>query len=214
MSSYEEDIENKVSYEIIYRILNHIETKNRALKTRILYASNLNSRSLEKYLRFLLKNSLVSEVCVNEKRYYVLTHKGRGFLYKLRKIREDIDNHPSKRLADIIRDEYREMQSAVSMRESSKKRLHIVIVDSNSGVREAVSELILGYVNARIDGEEVLGLVPSRLYDKILEVLENLKINLHVIRLHTYNELEDLRELASRIVNMLRGLETQYVIVV
>lgn len=60
MSAYNEDRESLVSYEIIYRILNHMESKGRSLKTRILYASNLNSKSLEKYLDFLLKKNLIS----------------------------------------------------------------------------------------------------------------------------------------------------------
>ncbi len=104
MSSYDEE-EDRVSYGIIYRILNHIEGKGKSLKTRILYASNLNTRSLEKYLRFLLENNLISEVCVSGRRYYVLTPKGREFLYKLRRIKRDLDGHFAKGLIDLVRRE-------------------------------------------------------------------------------------------------------------
>jgi predicted transcriptional regulator len=210
MSSYDEE-EDRVSYGIIYRILNHIEGKGKSLKTRILYASNLNTRSLEKYLRFLLENNLISEVCVSGRRYYVLTPKGREFLYKLRRIRRDLDGRFAKGLIDLVR---RELGGqATNTRETSKKKLHVVLIDNSSTAREAALELVLSYASARMDGEEVLGVIPSRLHDKILEIF-NLLRDIDSVRLYTYNEHEDIKNLAVKIVNMLRSLETQYVIVV
>ncbi|MEM0243728.1 MAG: winged helix-turn-helix domain-containing protein [Zestosphaera sp.] len=213
MSAYNEDGESLVSYEIIYRILNHMESKGRSLKTRILYASNLNSKSLEKYLDFLLKKNLISEVCINGKKFYVLTARGREFLYKLRKIREDINNHRSKRLSDLVKNMYLEKRVTVNTYELNNKRLHVVIVDSDSTAKETLSELILSYVNARIDGDEVLGVIPSRLYDRVIEILNDLG-RVASLRLYTYNEREDLGDLTLRIVSLLRSLDTQYRIII
>ncbi|MEM0473868.1 MAG: winged helix-turn-helix domain-containing protein [Zestosphaera sp.] len=213
MSAYNEDRESLVSYEIIYRILNHMESKGRSLKTRILYASNLNSKSLEKYLDFLLEKNLISEVCISGKKFYVLTARGREFLYKLRKIREDISNHRSKRLSDLVKNMYLEKRVTVNTYELNNKRLHVVIVDSDSTTKETLSELMLSYVNARIDGDEVLGVIPSRLYDKVIEILNDLG-RVASLRLYTYNEREDLGDLTLRIVSLLRSLDTQYRIII
>jgi predicted transcriptional regulator len=210
MSSYDEE-EDRVSYGIIYRILNHIEGKGKSLKTRILYASNLNTRSLEKYLRFLLENNLISEVCVSGRRYYVLTPKGREFLYKLRRIKRDLDGRFAKGLIDLVRRELG--RQATNTRETSKKKLHVVLIDNSSTAREAALELVLSYASARMDGEEVLGVIPSRLHDKILEIFNLLK-DIDSVRLYTYNEHEDIKDLAPKIVNALRSLETQYTIIV
>jgi predicted transcriptional regulator len=120
MSSYDEE-EDRVSYGIIYRILNHIEGEGKSLKTRILYASNLNTRSLEKYLRFLLESNLISEVCVSGRRYYVLTPKGREFLYKLRRIRRDLDGRFAKGLIDLVRRELGRQATATSSKYTTLK---------------------------------------------------------------------------------------------
>ncbi len=210
MSSYDE--EDRISYGIIYRILNHIEGRGKSLKTRILYASNLNSRSLEKYLKFLLRINLISEVYINGKRYYILTPKGRELLYKLRKVRKDLDGRFSRRLIDHIRKELG--MQVTNMREINKKKLHVILIDNDSTIREAMLELVLSYVSAKMDDEEVLGIVPSRLYDKILETLDRIKNNINSIRLYTYNEHENIENSALKIVNLLRGLETQYVIII
>ncbi len=211
MSSYDEE-GDRISYGIIYRILNHIEGRGKSLKTRILYASNLNSRSLEKYLKFLLRINLISEVCINGKRYYILTPKGRELLYKLRKVRKDLDGRFSRGLIDLIRKELG--MQVTNMREINKKKLHVILIDNDSTIREAMLELVLSYVSAKMDDEEVLGIVPSRLYDKILETLDRIKNNIGSIRLYTYNEHENLEDSALKIINLLRGLETQYVIII
>ncbi len=214
MSSYDEE-EDRLSYGIIYRILNHIEGRGKSLKTRILYASNLNSRSLEKYLKFLLRISLISEVYINGKRYYILTPKGRELLYKLRKVRKDLDGRFSRGLIDLIRKELgTQVTNMREINKINKKKLHVILIDNDSTTREAMLELVLSYVSAKMDDEEVLGIVPSRLYDKILETLNRIKDNIDSIRLYTYNEHENLENSALKIVNLLRGLETQYVIII
>lgn len=212
MFDYDENGESRVSYEIIYRILNHIENKGRSLKTRILYASNLNSKSLEKYLRFLMKKNLILETCDNRgRKYYVLTPDGREFLYRLRKIIESTNNHFSRKLMEFIRNEYLMKQPSENTRKSNRKRLHIVVVNNNSTIKEALSEILLSYVNARIDDEEVLALIPSGLHYKVLEFLGDIR-SLYGLRLYAYNEREDFRNLTYKIINMLRNLETQYIL--
>lgn len=215
MFPYSENKESVVSYEIVYRILSHIESKGKSLKTRILYASNLNSRSLERYIDFLQKNNMISEVRVDDRRFYVLTAKGRVFLYKLRKVREDITSHHSRRLSDLLREEYLRRGVTISTHNlSSKKKLQVIIINGDSTLRDAMTEIIVNYVNAKIDDEEVLGVIPSRLYDKALETFNNIVKNTNSLRLYAYNEREDLKDLIIRISNFLRDLESRYVVMI
>jgi predicted transcriptional regulator len=74
--------------EIVERILGYIARRDKALKTHILYSSNLNTTNLEKYLDWMTKIGLVS--CVKEGRNtaYVLTPKGFEVLEKLRNLVE------------------------------------------------------------------------------------------------------------------------------
>lgn len=214
--STDEDREGMISYEIIYRILNHIENKGKSLKTRILYASNLNSRSLEKYLEFLLRNRLVSEARVNGKRFYVLTTKGREFLYRLRKIRDEIRSSRAKELSELVKDEYSKKQVNKTYELGNKKRLRVIIINNDSTIKEAIADVMLNYVNSIIDNEELLSVVPSRHYDKILEILNNniIKNINNSLRFYVYNEREDLKDLSIRIANVLRNLGLQYDIMI
>ena len=74
--------------EIVERILGYIARRDKALKTHILYSSNLNTTNLEKYLDWMTKIGLVS--CVKEGRNtaFVLTSKGFEVLEKLRNLVE------------------------------------------------------------------------------------------------------------------------------
>ncbi len=214
--STDEDEEGMISYEIIYRILNHIENKGKSLKTRILYASNLNSRSLEKYLEFLLRNHLVSEARIDEKRFYLLTTKGREFLYRLRKIRDEIMSSHAKKLSELIKDEYSKKRINKTYELSNKKRLRVIIINNDSTIKEAAADIMLNYVDSIMDNEELLCVVPSRHYDKLLEILNNIDIkNINnSLRFYVYNEREDSKDLSIRVTNVLRNLELRYDIMI
>jgi len=58
--------------DLIEAILKYIHNEGYAKKTHILYASNLNTRSLEKFLKYLIEIKAV-EVVEEEQRSYTLT---------------------------------------------------------------------------------------------------------------------------------------------
>ncbi len=65
--------------DLIEAILKYIHNEGHAKKTHILYASNLNTRSLEKFLKYLIEIKAV-EVIGDEQRSYTLTMHGREIL--------------------------------------------------------------------------------------------------------------------------------------
>ena len=68
-------------FEIIYSILVAIRRDNPgALKTHILYRSNLSHQLLNKYLELLVKNKLVKTRKIGKKLVYEITDKGRAFI--------------------------------------------------------------------------------------------------------------------------------------
>lgn len=71
---------NRTRIEILASILN--VAHNGALKTHIMYRSNLSHRQLEKYLGFLITNGLLERITDPEYRsnLYRVTEKGIEFL--------------------------------------------------------------------------------------------------------------------------------------
>lgn len=82
--------------DIIADIL-HVVSQD-AKKTQIMYQANLSYKVLTKYLTEVSEAALVT--FEDEKRCYVLTAKGRGFLEAYREYSKD-NRHIEKRLNDI-----------------------------------------------------------------------------------------------------------------
>ena len=68
------------SADIMISMLKFINEQGFALKTHILYNANLNSRSLEKFLRKLMNANLVITVRRNGREQFQVTMKGKLFL--------------------------------------------------------------------------------------------------------------------------------------
>lgn len=60
------------------------------IKTRLMYRSNLDSKGVEKYLEFLLREGFISSSTSNERVVYQITEKGRGFLSHYRALSESL----------------------------------------------------------------------------------------------------------------------------
>jgi predicted transcriptional regulator len=60
------------------------------IKTRLMYRSNLDSKGVEKYLEFLLREGFIARSPVEERMVYQITEKGRGFLTHYRAISESL----------------------------------------------------------------------------------------------------------------------------
>jgi len=72
--------------DIVEKILEFLMSKEKALKTHILYASNLNTISLNKYLDWLVKIGLVDKTEEGRNIIYTITPKGMDILEKLKSI--------------------------------------------------------------------------------------------------------------------------------
>jgi predicted transcriptional regulator len=62
--------------------------KNRQVKiTHIIYKANLSNNSIKPYLDELLKNKMIEQITVDDKKFFIITQKGREFLQEFNKIR-------------------------------------------------------------------------------------------------------------------------------
>ena len=62
--------------------------KNRQVKiTHLIYKANLSSNSIKSYIEELLKNNLIEQIEIKEKRFYKITSKGSEFLHEFNKIK-------------------------------------------------------------------------------------------------------------------------------
>ncbi|MGB9827777.1 hypothetical protein IMZ38_02180 [Thermosphaera chiliense] len=91
---------NRTRIDIVEKILDYIAREEKALKTHILYASNLNSSNLNKYLEWMVKLGLVERFEDNRNIAYAITPKGIELLEKLKNINDVLN---SKR--DLLSDE-------------------------------------------------------------------------------------------------------------
>jgi predicted transcriptional regulator len=78
--------------DILASILGYIREVGDAKKTHILYATNLNTRSLEKFLEFLLRIKAIEKVRQDNSVRYRITEHGSKVLFLIRKLRNLLDN--------------------------------------------------------------------------------------------------------------------------
>jgi len=62
--------------------------KDGVLKTQIMYRANLSFTQLNDYINFMLKNTLLEKLLLNEKEVYKATKKGTVFLQSYHEITE------------------------------------------------------------------------------------------------------------------------------
>jgi len=188
ISTYDSSIsrQKRSNLEILHKILRYIAYKNYALKTHILYASGLNTHTLDKYLRDLVGNELVISISDDEHTYFTLTSKGRDFLFKLEQILRVVDNK-DRRLADNVK-------IRVDGRKEDKARVklsEVVIIEPSEDVENGVIEVLISYVHSKTTGRRVLCFVPSKIYDKLTELLSVANVFL-LQDVTPYNEYDDL----------------------
>ena len=92
--------------EVIERILRFVKQRDKALKTHIMYAANLNTVSLEKFLDRLIESGAIEPVSDGDKVAYVITPKGEQLLNLLTLMKRLLSTTPTyrKRIQDSIED--------------------------------------------------------------------------------------------------------------
>ncbi|MGB9816241.1 MAG: winged helix-turn-helix domain-containing protein [Desulfurococcaceae archaeon] len=79
--------------DIIEKIMDYLAMREKAFKTHILYSVNLNTISLEKYLRLMTQAGLIYMFKEGRNIVYILTPKGFEILEKLKSINEALRNN-------------------------------------------------------------------------------------------------------------------------
>ncbi len=81
--------------DILFSILKFIYSEGEAKKTHILYATNLNTKSLDKFLKYLNSIGAVDTIFNDGAKRYVVTPYGRHLLDLMNKLQKALDNKPS-----------------------------------------------------------------------------------------------------------------------
>ena len=83
--------------EVLERILRFVKQRDRALKTHIMYAANLNTVSLEKFLARLVDSGAIELVSDGDRAAYVITPKGEQLLNLLTVMKRLLSTSPTYR---------------------------------------------------------------------------------------------------------------------
>jgi predicted transcriptional regulator len=70
---------------IIADILEILLKEEKATSTKLLSKSNLSSIRLKKYITHLESNKLIKSITIDNKQYYVITDKGKNYIYEFKK---------------------------------------------------------------------------------------------------------------------------------
>ncbi len=73
--------------EVIHDILEVLRNGRNVKITHLIYKANLSSNTIKLYLNDLLKNSLIEEVVVEDKKFFRIREKGYEFLEEFGKIK-------------------------------------------------------------------------------------------------------------------------------
>lgn len=90
--------------EVIERILRFVKRRDKALKTHIMYAANLNTVSLEKFLARLIESGALEPVVDGDRIAYVITPRGEHLLNLLNLVKNLLSTSPTygRRIQEII----------------------------------------------------------------------------------------------------------------
>ncbi len=79
--------------EIIFDMLSSVRDKGNKIKpTHLLYKSNLSHKKMKEYVEDLLKNNMIQERVIKDKKFFEITEKGLKFIAEYKKIKEFSDS--------------------------------------------------------------------------------------------------------------------------
>jgi len=156
--------QHRTRIDIIFSILKFIYREGEAKKTHILYATNLNTRSLEKFLDQLVEIKAVKIVGINRSRRYVLTAQGRQLLslinrlYKIFEVGNNSDYIELIEKLSIFKDPvtttrediivtnkiitgYSGFRYSVSLYGTSRKNYIVSVIDNGMSIEEVIDSI-------------------------------------------------------------------------
>ena len=77
----------RTKLEIIRDLLDLLQKNRKARITHLIYKGNLSNNSIKPYMEYLLKNKMIEEVMLEDKRFFKITSKGNEFLIEFSKIK-------------------------------------------------------------------------------------------------------------------------------
>lgn len=80
-------MKKRTRLEVLKDLLEVLQKNKQVKITHLIYKANLSNNSIKPYLEYLLKNSLIEQIIVNEKRMFKINLKGNEFLQEFNKIK-------------------------------------------------------------------------------------------------------------------------------
>lgn len=79
--------------EVLKDILEILQRSRQVKITHLIYKANLSNNSIKPYIEYLLNNRFVEETYSDDKKFFVITSKGRDFLVEFNKIKIFSDSY-------------------------------------------------------------------------------------------------------------------------
>ncbi len=188
---------NRSSMDIVIDILKSVESEGVILKTHLLYRANLNSKSLEKFLRKLLSSGLISmHEDGSRRKYYKISVRGRYILRRLVLIRKMLNNR-SKVFNELIKelkrgeDKYNVRLIEGARISGSSGIIHsyslaltkgrgdgtvttVEIIDEYLEIDDAIERVSWAWLTALDTNTQSVIVIPNKLYNQTLRFIENI----------------------------------------
>ncbi len=216
----EKERRNRNKIEVIEAILRYIEKEGEARKTRILYAANLNTRSLESILSDLVNNGALEIINDGrDRKMYRITPRGARLLMLITRIRKFMRNEhaTTTRLIDNLKEFCREIGAegeCVEIEQSTRLGMNVkgqttrtYFIDLYVRINE--KEYIIGFLSkdaTELEIQQILSwLIIVSLdtgYNVILFVSEDKLLNIRRYLDHLFGllECEKFRKLKDKFI--------------
>ena len=80
-------MKKRTRLEVLKDLLEVLQKNKQVKITHLIYKANLSNNSIKPYLEYLLKNNLIEQIIIDEKRMFKITLKGNEFLQEFNKIK-------------------------------------------------------------------------------------------------------------------------------
>ena len=86
-------MKKRTRLEVLKDLLEVLQKNKQVKITHLIYKANLSNNSIKPYLEYLLKNNMLEQIIVDEKRMFKITLKGNEFLQEFNKIKIFSDSY-------------------------------------------------------------------------------------------------------------------------
>ena len=226
MNSYDKN--HRTGIDIIVNILEYVDSRGAVLKTHILYGANLNSKSLEKYLKKLILTGLLTKNTETGKEKYLITSRGRIFLQHLGRalnmLRGNEESMVTLSLKKMLENKAEGLRIREGIMYKGNSGMHYMLSSAFTQVNKGKEEIValMEVINSGMSSKEVISIVGwvwiiskdmkipavvlvsekhADMVNNILSFAENELRN--GIRIVKYNDYESPKAIALKIITNL-----------